>query len=554
MPQIRPQTIKLTEIELKLQNGSYVIPDFQRDFVWTLEQSAKLIDSWVKGFPVGIFIMWVTNEELCPTKKIGNVKVFERTNLTDKITYVLDGQQRMTSIFATITGLEIDKKRNYKNIVINLDTLKSDGTPLDYSEDVVTVLRNDSTFTHISFKDLYEQNLSDIYAKYEDETIKKIQKFRDLILQNSFDSTIVEDATIEIATDIFTRLNTGAKRLSPFEIMTAKTYVEGVFNLVPKTKELIDGLDVDYRQNFKDSDILKILSLCIRKNTTPKTQLDLSKDEITSCFDKVADAIKRAISFCKSHLNIKTGKYLPYTALIWLYTYFYYKFNDNNNSLRNPTPWQISYLKDYYWRSILVERYDRATDPRIAYDATHVIDNILKLDTPKQEPIVLTLSGFIEDGTFDKKSAYIMGLINLLISKDPKSLKTNSSIEFNNVWASQADKNNFHHFFPKKMENHTWTKFDPVDNICNIILSDASTNQIDIGNKRPSKYILELADDNPDIEETLKKHLISDIDEFGVLEDNFELFIKQRAKAFIIDLKSRLQVIDDDKFSDEIGE
>ena len=111
MPQIRPQTIKLTEIELKLQNGSYVIPDFQRDFVWTLEQSAKLIDSWVKGFPVGIFIMWVTNEELCPTKKIGNVKVFERTNLTDKITYVLDGQQRMTSIFATITGLEIDKKR-----------------------------------------------------------------------------------------------------------------------------------------------------------------------------------------------------------------------------------------------------------------------------------------------------------------------------------------------------------------------------------------------------------------------------------------------------------
>ena len=326
MPQIRPQTIKLTDIELKLQNGSYVIPDFQRDFVWTLEQSAKLIDSWVKRFPVGIFIMWVTNEELCPTKKIGNVKVFERINLTDKITYVLDGQQRMTSIFATITGLEIDKKRNYKNIVVNLDALKSDGTPLDYGEDIVTVLRNDSTFTHISFKELYEQNLSDIYAKYDDETIKKIQKFRDLILQNSFDSTIVEDATIEIATDIFTRLNTGAKKLSPFEIMTAKTYVEGVFNLVPKTKELIDGLDVDYRQNFKDSDILKILSLCIRKNTTPKTQLDLTKDEITSCFDKVADAIKRAISFCKSHLNIKTGKYLPYTAIIWLYTYFYYKF------------------------------------------------------------------------------------------------------------------------------------------------------------------------------------------------------------------------------------
>lgn len=550
MPKIEHKTINLSKIKNNLHDGSYVIPDFQRDFVWTLDQSAKLIDSWVKGFPIGIFIMWVTNTKLCPTKKIGNVVAFEHQGNSGEITYILDGQQRITSLYATITGLKIDKKRDYNNIVVNLDAINADGSPVDYADDIVTVLRPDTEFSYISVRELYENRA--LHKKYDDITLDKIQCFRDLIIEKSFEGIEIRDASIEVATDIFTRLNTGAKKLSPFEIMTAKTYVEGSFNLVPMTKNLIDGLDVDYKENFKESDVLKILSLCIRKNTSPKMQLDLTKEEVTSNFENVSKAITRAISFCKTHLNIKTGKYLPYSAIVWLYAYFYYQFNKYNNSLKNPSPWQISYLKDFYWRVVLSERYDRATDPRIAYDATHVIDNILKNSEPKQEPINITVNGFIEDGRFDKKSAYIRGLINLLISKDPKSLKTNSNIEFNNVWASQADKNNFHHFFPKKMEDNKWDIHDPVDNICNIILSDASTNQLDIGNKRPSKYIPSLTDVNPNIGETLKYHLIDSIEDFGILNDNFDLFIKKRAQAFIKELKSRLKVIDEDKIDDTI--
>ena len=552
MPQINNTQLRLSEIGINLKNGSYVIPDFQRDFVWTLEQSAKLIDSWVKGFPIGIFILWVTDTFLCPTKKIGNILVFNHQDKTGKITYILDGQQRITSIYATIEGIKIDKKRDYNNIVVNLDAINDNGLPIDYSSDIVTVLHNDSNFTHISVKELLEMDIMLITEKYGKKIWGKIRNFRDLIIEKTFSAIKIEDANIEIATDIFTRLNTGAKKLSPFEIMTAKTYVEGEFNLVPRTRELIESLDVDYRSNFKESDILKILSLCIRKNTIPKTQLDLTKEEVTSSFIDVSKAIKRAISFCKSHLNIKTGKYLPYSAIIWLYTYFFYKFNKQNKGITNPSIWQISYLTDYYWRAILTERYDRASDPRIAHDAVHVIDNILNNNTPKQEPVYLNVEKFIEDGQFDKKSAYIMGLINLLISKDPKSLKTNSSIEFNNIWASQSDKNNFHHFFPRKMENHTWEKSDPVDNICNIILSDAATNQIDIGNQRPSKYIPKLMGENKDIAKTLKNHFIKDIEDYGILKDDFSLFIMKRACAFIEELKSRLKIIEEDKICDVI--
>ena len=110
---MRPQPIqlKLSDIENNLANGTYVIPAFQRDFVWDIEQSARLLDSWIKGYPLGSFILWSTEERLCPIKKIGNTVLFDIQDPTEKTTYILDGQQRITSIFAAIRGLQIKNKK-----------------------------------------------------------------------------------------------------------------------------------------------------------------------------------------------------------------------------------------------------------------------------------------------------------------------------------------------------------------------------------------------------------------------------------------------------------
>jgi len=44
--------------------GQVKIPQFQRQFVWSKKDSARLIDSMIKGFPIGTFIFWRTEEEL----------------------------------------------------------------------------------------------------------------------------------------------------------------------------------------------------------------------------------------------------------------------------------------------------------------------------------------------------------------------------------------------------------------------------------------------------------------------------------------------------------
>ena len=143
---MRPVSIplKLSDIETNLSNGTYVIPDFQRDFVWDIEQSAQLLDSWIKGYPLGAFILWTTDEALCPIKQIGNAVIYHNQDDTAKTTYILDGQQRITSIFAAIKGLTV-KGKSYADIIINLD---ADLT--DYETDIVTVRGEETDFVHIS--------------------------------------------------------------------------------------------------------------------------------------------------------------------------------------------------------------------------------------------------------------------------------------------------------------------------------------------------------------------------------------------------------------------
>lgn len=542
---MRPVSIplKLSDIETNLSNGTYVIPDFQRDFVWDIDQSAQLLDSWIKGYPLGAFILWTTDEVLCKIKQIGNTVIYDKQDETAKTTYILDGQQRITSIFAAIKGLTI-KNKSYADIIINLD---ADLT--DYETDIVTVRSEDVDFVSISFAKLCENDLKYFVLNYPNH-IDKISAIQKKLNELDFPSIKIDNVNIDVATDIFTRLNTGGKKLTPFEIITAKTYKPDEFNLVEKAKECRENLNVAYKSVVSDSDLVKMVALCVNGGTTKKDQLKLTRNEMIDSFDSVVKALNSAISFCIHSLKIPVGNMLAYTPILYLYVYFFYKYNQTH-SIESPSKKQQDYLIDYYWRCILTGRFGRATDTRIASDARNVIDRILNDVTPEQFNVTLSVELFIANGSFSQKTAYVKGMIGLLMSLAPKSLSKNSLVSFDQNWVSMPDKNNYHHFFPQKMVGQTWTN-EPVNNICNIILQDASTNQVDIGNRRPSDYIDEFSQSNSDLAKTLMDHLIHDIGAYGIPSDDFDTFIKKRASAFIEELKTRLVVIGTDSIDSTI--
>src|SRR6056297_2479365 len=123
--QPKPDSKKYSDLITEIQKGIIKIPKFQRDFVWTIDKTAKLLDSILKGYPIGTFILWQTNERINDIKNIGNLDIPDTPDGV-KVQYVLDGQQRITSLFAAYRGAQIQKNgekktTNYGDIFVNLD-------------------------------------------------------------------------------------------------------------------------------------------------------------------------------------------------------------------------------------------------------------------------------------------------------------------------------------------------------------------------------------------------------------------------------------------------
>lgn len=93
------QDYRINKVINKIASGEIRIPSFQRDYIWEPENVAFLMDSIYKGFPIGSVLFWRTSEKLHTEKQLGNYCLPEPTK-NYPIDYVLDGQQRITSIFS----------------------------------------------------------------------------------------------------------------------------------------------------------------------------------------------------------------------------------------------------------------------------------------------------------------------------------------------------------------------------------------------------------------------------------------------------------------------
>ena len=231
MLQSEPGHLTFEQLKNKINEGNIKIPQFQREFVWSKVDAAKLLDSVVKGYPIGSFILWETKSRLRAIKNIGGISLPDASE-GEFLYYVLDGQQRITSIYASMLGVQIGKE-DYSKLYVDL---LSDG-----SQEIVILDPEDrAQDEYISISDLLRGKMSDIFAKYghNQQILDRIDLYKTRFTTYQFPTIKISDAELDVATDIFTRINVGGKGLDTFEIMCAKTYDESQgFDLYERRKQ-----------------------------------------------------------------------------------------------------------------------------------------------------------------------------------------------------------------------------------------------------------------------------------------------------------------------------
>lgn len=106
---------KVGDLLNDVKSGRIGLPDLQRPFVWKDSKVRELLDSMLKGFPIGYIMLWKSPEDYERTSHIGqNDKVHQ---MPDDL--VIDGQQRLTALLAAMEGIQI-KDKNYKERSIKI--------------------------------------------------------------------------------------------------------------------------------------------------------------------------------------------------------------------------------------------------------------------------------------------------------------------------------------------------------------------------------------------------------------------------------------------------
>ena len=93
----------------QVKEGEIVLPAIQRNFVWSTDRVATLLDSIMRGYPVGIVLLWETYADIPFRRFVQDYQfdgqhTFHDNSKRKKLKVVLDGQQRLQSLFVAIYG------------------------------------------------------------------------------------------------------------------------------------------------------------------------------------------------------------------------------------------------------------------------------------------------------------------------------------------------------------------------------------------------------------------------------------------------------------------
>lgn len=201
------------------------LPDLQRPFVWEDTKVRDLLDSLFLGFPVGTLVLWHTSNDR-EARAVGG----ERPGLR-ATTLIIDGQQRLTSLYAVMRGVEVVDKdgstrsisiafrprdgrfevadaaiRNDPEFLPNVTALWNGTRPKpQIRRDLITALRDKGRPVDERYEDAVERNLDRAHsiADYRFPTVD-IRKTA---------GTHDEEATEEDVAEIFVRINNQGTRL-----------------------------------------------------------------------------------------------------------------------------------------------------------------------------------------------------------------------------------------------------------------------------------------------------------------------------------------------------
>ena len=572
---IYPNNKGLTTYLDELLAKNYQIPTFQRDVVWDRLNVKKLWDSIYKFYPLGSILIWKTDLKLQNHRQVGGHPITDTNFTRTEYHYILDGQQRTTSLLTSLYGGSIEGKPGFDpTLYVDLTIPLLDETDDESFKDrflfwsdiddrngelkpntqkkirfdnglIIKLIDIKNNFTNIQSR-VFE---SDVVNKdFNHPYLQELNKIKGVL--DNYRISFIEIKGIQVSEvcQIFERINQAGKPLNIFDIVVAKTFrpiINDKQNDGFYLREIIEEFRKKNKSeymNIDDLDYLQILAVIIRQNIdnsgvwniTDRYLNEIKAEQIEQVWDNTKTAILKTFDFFENHLHIKTPNLIPFRYFYFTITSYFYN-NDSPN---------YDFLKSYFW-------FYSFHNEDLLSNTTHLNKHLEFLQQEKTNQNFSFERFYIDknvlrNATYSSKGRWSRAILSLYSSMKPKDWEhCDRDVLVQNIFFT-TDKPNLHHIFPTNSEYVLSYENKKVtnDTLMNIAYLTQITN-LDISNKNPLDYIKEY--DKPEFEEILHTHLLSnEILEWsrsGKMPSNgLELFIETRINNIIETLKNEINI------------
>jgi len=305
-----------------VKDGSIVLPDFQRSFIWEPEDVRELIVSILGDFFIGSMLTLdsLKHKAMFALKLLEGVpEVNKSAEVQTMVKILLDGQQRATAILYALEqpDLPLKNRKNPYKTYINLEQALSGNW--DAAVQIVNIadkktmnkIRGDAN--NISFSLL--KDIGSLVEKFKDD--RRLSKI--VTLANDFmhrEINIVklpENTTADKIVETFERVNRTGQPLCLFDLVTARLYKHKI-----KLRDLWQSTQEDYEfAKFVHPEyVLRVVSLLREKGTKRQVLLDLSPTNFREDWRRASTSLeiayKRATSLKKGYGVFEFSKWIPY--------------------------------------------------------------------------------------------------------------------------------------------------------------------------------------------------------------------------------------------------
>lgn len=544
---------KLLNILERAYNGEVVVPEFQRSFIWGRQQVEDLLVSVLSGYFIGNFLALDSyGERPFPPRLVEGVQELNPVaalSKPSKITYILDGQQRITAIFYALYTpmIPLRGSKSPYRFYINVEKLLVKGaedsivgiqTKLEAEIKKADKLAHDGIYLPFNLLVKQSDALQWLWSQQTySKTLENKQKLQEFITRiHDYPVPVIsidEKIGIGAIVDTFERINRTGTRLSTFDLLVARLYphvkLRDLWQSFEETACVPLGIETDEVKDIVEAEyVVKVVSLMRGKSCKKATLLELKPEKFDNDWEKATQSIISALIRLKEVYGVTDlTRYIPYHAMVVPLAALLAKIEEMGKKKA-----LYDKLDKWYWAAVFSERYESSADTYSSGDYTDISEWLAGVKTPDW---IGRVSSSLNSETLDMsdtRSAIYRGVMCLITLSGAKDFYTGQTPDLD---VCEDD-----HIFPKSKYKGNAR----VNSVLNRTVIAKTTNAVKLkGAKKPSEYLAKFAENlgSEDVlKEILRTHLIDDKAYEAMKNDSLEDFIEARQAVILDEVKAKL--------------